>query len=136
VLEAERLSRPTEKKVYGDDGFINQWELWKGNVGQNYFHAQIDLSEPMRLDLLMGYDGPFRLWLDGKPFFADIEGTNPAVSDQSRKSVSLRAGRHDITVAMDLNEGRAWGFFLRFERKDVSLAQIKSGEYSRPIYSA
>lgn len=130
----ELLAHPTEKKVYGDDGLINQWELWKGNSGQNYFHAKIELPEPMRLEILMGYDGPFRLWLDGKPFFADINGTNPAFPDQGRKGISLKAGRHDITVAMDLNVGRAWGFFLRFERKDLTLAQIKSGTYARPTY--
>jgi len=132
----EILAHPTKKKAYGDDGFINQWELWKGNSGQNYFHAQIELPEPMRLDVLMGYDGPFRLWLDGKPFFTNIEGTNPAFPDQSRESTSLKAGLHKITVAMDLNEGQAWGFFLRFERKDLTLAQIKSGVYARPNYLA
>lgn len=130
----EILAYPTRKKTYGSDGFVNERETWKGKSGQGYFHAQIELPEPMRLDFLMGYDGPFRLWLDGKPFFANLKGTNPAFADQSQKGASLKAGRHEITVGMDLNNGGTWGFFLRFQRKDVTLAQIEEGRYTHPIY--
>jgi hypothetical protein len=36
---------------------------------------------------------------------------------------------------MDLNEGRAWGFFLRLARKDVKKEQIRTGEFAKPAYS-
>lgn len=94
----------------------------------------MELSEPMRLEFLMGYDGPFLLWIDGKPFFTDMNGINPCFPDESNKVASLSAGAHAIQVGMDLNHGQAWGFFLRFIRKDVSPAQIQSGKYARPIY--
>lgn len=132
----EILAHPTEEKTYAPDGFINEHTNWQGKAGQSYFHTKINLPEPMRLDFLMGYDGPFRLWLDGKPFFANLDGTNPCIADESRQSASLKAGQHEITVAMDLQSGAAWGFFLRFERKNVTLAQIKGDEYSKPTYSA
>lgn len=132
---AEIQKHPRKKKTYGVDGFVNEVEQWRGKAGQCYFQTQIDLPEPMHLDFLIGYDGPFRLWLDGKPFFANLDGTNPAWADESRKGTKLTAGKHDITVAMDLNNGAAWGFFLRAERKDVSLAKIKAGQYLKPTYS-
>lgn len=125
---------PAKKKTYGTDGFANERANWQGKAGQAYFHSQIDLSEPMKLDFLMGYDGPFRLWLDGQPFFANLNGTNPCFADESRQTAKLAAGVHDITVAMDLNSGAAWGFFLRFERVDLSPAKIRSGNYAKPTY--
>ncbi len=82
----------------------------------------------------MGYDGPFRVWIDGKPFFMDMAGINPCVSDKSQKSISLSAVTHTIHVGMDLNTGQAWGFFLRFIRRDLTRAQILSGKFARPVY--
>lgn len=61
----------------------------------------------------MGYDGPFRIWVDGQPVFDDPHGTNPCFPDQSSVTCRLASGRHEIVVGMDLNHGRAWGFFLR-----------------------
>ena len=122
-------------KTFPADGFINQHEFWAGKSGHGYFSARLTLSEPMRLAFRMDYDGPFRLWIDRKPFFTDLNGTNPCTVDKSTKTVSLAAGDHDLRVAMDLNNGNAWGFRLRFARKEVTSAQIKSGDYAKPVYS-
>lgn len=129
----------SKTRTYGDnefnlEGFINERQRWAGHDGCCFFSAELGLSEPMRLQFLMGYDGPFRVWIDGKPFFIDMAGINPCVSDKSRKSISLSAGRHTIHVAMDLNHGQAWGFFLRFIRGDLTRAQILSGKFARPVY--
>jgi hypothetical protein len=88
----------------------------------------------MRLEFLMGYDGPFRLWLDGKPFFKNMAGTNPCFPDESAKRTALHSGLYDLHVGMDLNNARAWGFFLRFARTDVTKEQILSGKFVKPIY--
>lgn len=125
-----------QKKTYLENGFINEREQWMGRNGQNYFFSEITLPEAMKLDVLMGYDGPFRIWLDGKPLFANLKGINPCIADESHAPVSLKAGKHQIAVAMDLNEGRAWGFFLRFARKDVTAKQIASGDFVKPVYLA
>ncbi len=117
------------------EGFIDEHLVWQGKSGQAHFAAKIDLPEPMRLAALMGYDGPFRLWIDGKPFFTDLQGTNPCIPDESRKAVRLDRGPHTLHVALDLNNGRAWGFFLRFRRLDVTPAQIRSKDYPKPLYS-
>ncbi|MFA7343853.1 MAG: sialate O-acetylesterase [Terrimicrobiaceae bacterium] len=128
-----------EVKTYGEnefnlDGFINEHPRWSGADGHGYFAALVKLPEPMRLEFLMGYDGPFRLWLDRKPFFTNMEGRNPCFPDESSKVATLAAGTHAIHVAMDIKHGAAWGFFLRFVRKDIPLARIKAGHFSKPVY--
>jgi hypothetical protein len=122
-------------KTYFSEGFIDEHGTWQGKPGHAFFHSRLHLSEPMKLEFLMGYDGPFRLWLDGKPFFANMKGTNPCFPDESGKTMALKAGTHDIHIGMDLNDGRAWGFFLRFARKDVTRAQTRTGEFVKPTYS-
>ncbi|RRJ95723.1 sialate O-acetylesterase [Opitutaceae bacterium TAV4] len=119
---------------YAADGFINEHLQWQGKSGHCYFAATLDLAEPMKLDVLTGYDGPFRLWIDGAPFYDALDGINPCFPDEGSKTVRLTVGAHTLTVAMDLNNGAAWGFFLRFCRRDVTQAQLKIGAYARPVY--
>ncbi len=104
--------------------------------GQAYFASTVELNEPMKLEALMGYDGPFRVWIDGRPLFQDLQGTNPCIFDQSRAKIALAAGAHRITVAMDLNGGMAYGFAFRFLREDLSPARIQARDYVIPGCSA
>lgn len=124
-----------ETRVYPAEGFVNEHPRWQRQSGHGYFSARLTLPESMRLKFLLGYDGPFRLWLDGTPFYTDLAGTNPCVPDEFSKVAHLPAGTHTLTVAMDLNEGAAWGFFLRFRRCDLPAAQLRKGAYARPVYS-
>jgi sialate O-acetylesterase len=124
-------------KAYGPENpFIDEHQKWIGKSGHVYYAAGLDLPEPMKLQFLMGYDGPFRVWLDGKPFFQDLNGINPARIDESQKTVNLTAGAHRINVAMDINHGQAWGFFFRFARADINLAKIRAKDYAVPGYTA
>jgi hypothetical protein len=125
-----------QKRSYSSEGFINEHERWFNKNGLGYFHGRIELAEPMTLRVLMGYDGPFRLWLDGRPFFADLDGVNPCLPDKAEKAVALKKGGHDIHVGLDLLHGKTWGFFLRFARKDITPRQRASGEYAKPVYLA
>jgi sialate O-acetylesterase len=134
VSIAQVKALPATPKIYPPSGFIDEHASWVNQAGQCFFHSRILLSEPMNLVFLMGYDGPFRLWLNDRPFFVNMKGINPCYADESTKSVRLPAGTHDIRVGMDLNGGRAWGFFLRFGRKDVTKEQIKSGLFAKPVY--
>lgn len=133
VPEMEALG--AKVKSYPPQGFINEHDAWGSKTGQAFFHSRFHLSEPMKLEFLMGYDGPFRLWLNAKPFFKNMAGTNPCWADESSKTVTLEAGTHDIHVGMDLNDGRAWGFFLRLARRDVTREQIQTGNFLKPGYS-
>ena len=125
-----------EVRNHGPDGFISERPRWeKIKTGQAYFASRIEVPEPMKIEFLMGYDGPFRLWLDSQPFFCNPKGTNPCLPDESAKTVALPAGSHAITVVMDLNNGGSSGFFLRFRRVDVTHKQIETGDYAKPSYS-
>ncbi|MFA7334757.1 MAG: sialate O-acetylesterase [Kiritimatiellia bacterium] len=122
-------------RTYPEAGFVDEHERWQNRSGHCYFSSSGNLPEAMDLDVLMGYDGPFRLWVDGKPFFTDLSGINPSIPDESEKRIKLAKGPHSFRVAMDLNDGLAWGFFLRFKRRDVTRAQLVSGDFAKPVYS-
>jgi len=115
--------------------FVDQHAVWDGRDGQAIFFSEVTLSEPMKLNLRLGYDGPIKVWIDDQPVFCDPNGTNPAVPDQAIVPVRLRRGTHRVSVAMDLNKGCAWGFFLRFNRTDVTKARLAEGDCALPVCS-
>ena len=121
-------------KDYAQYGFVNEHPQWEGKPGQAFFNSRFRLDEPMKLEFLMGYDGPFRLWLDEKPFFIDMAGINPCFADESSRTAVLQPGTHDLHVGMDTNNGLAWGFFLRAARRDVTKAQVQSGDFTKPTF--
>ncbi|MEO6054600.1 MAG: sialate O-acetylesterase [Chthoniobacterales bacterium] len=121
-------------KTYANSDFINEHANWNNKPGVAFFSMRIKLPEAMKLDFLMGYDAPFRLWLNGNPFYIDMAGNNPGYPDRGKKPADLKAGEHDIRIAMDTNGGLGWGFYLRFKRRDVSLKKIRSGQYVKPTY--
>jgi sialate O-acetylesterase len=120
---------------FGLDGFINEHAEWDRHSGLAYFQAKLNLEEPMKLQFLMGYDGPFKLWLNRETFFTDMGGINPCLPDKGQKVIELDRGTHDIRIGMDLAGGKTWGFFLRFCRLDVPPAKYRSGKYVKPVYS-
>jgi sialate O-acetylesterase len=86
----------------------------------------------MVLGFLMGYDGPFRLWLNRKPFFTDLGGSPPCLVDKNSSITKLGAGEHDVEVGVDISGGTTSGFFLRFVRHGISVADIRTGNYAQP----
>ena len=92
-----------------------------------FFACRIRCPEPMRLALLLGYDGPVKAWIDGKERLHDPNGTNPAKPDNV--SIPFRGGKgqHEIVVALGSNRGNAWGIYLRFERLGISSGAIERG---------
>jgi hypothetical protein len=121
-------------KTYEGGGFLNEYARWQGKSGHAYFSTEIDLPEAMDLEFRLGYDGPFRMWIDRQPFYDDLKGTNPAVVDAYRKTTRLAAGKHRLTAAIDINGGRATGIVLRLVRHDVSIAELRDFSYLRPVY--
>lgn len=126
---------PTAIRSYGPSGFVDEHARWQGRSGQSYFFTDVVVPERMEVTLLMGYDAPFRIWLGRNSLFADMGGTNPAIKDSRSVPVSLSAGRHSITVGMDLNRGLAWGFFLRFLRRDVSPECVEKRTFQKVRFS-
>ena len=82
--------------------------------------------------VLLGYDGPVKLWIDGKQLFHDPAGANPAIADAHTIAFEAGRGRHEALIALGTNNGAAWGVFLRFERRDVSASKLKDGHYKMP----
>ena len=114
VPKPDFTSLASEVKSYSGGGFINEHDAWQRKGGHGWFMAKLELKQAGTLEFLMGYDGPFRLWLDGKSFFTNARGGNPCIADESGKPVRLSTGSHEIVVGMDIVQGRSWGFFLRF----------------------
>lgn len=84
-----------------------------------YYACHLKVPEKMRLAVCFGYDGPVKLWIDGKQVFHDPSGTNPAVEDERSVPFAAGKGTHEVLIALGSNQGKAWGIFLRFERLDV-----------------
>lgn len=118
------------------DGFVNEHGAWLHKNGQVHFATQMELTKSMKLEFVMNYDGPFRLWVDGKLLHQDFDRGYERLMGSGRKILTLTPGKHKVTVAMDINGGLAWGFALRFRRLDVSKAAIRANAYTGPSFSA
>ncbi|MCX5660869.1 MAG: GH116 family glycosyl hydrolase, partial [Planctomycetota bacterium] len=81
--------------------------------------SRIHCPQAMRVDLLLGYDGPVKVWADGREVFVDLAGTNPAEKDDARIPLELGEGEHQIAIALDTNKGNAWGVYVRYQRTDL-----------------
>ena len=92
-----------------------------------YYACEIDVPEPMRLAALLGYDGPVKLWVDGREMFHDPQGGNPAPIDKARVNFLAHPGKHQLLIALGSNQGKAWGIFLRFERLDLPRRLLQRG---------
>lgn len=85
-----------------------------------YFASRVTCAEDMDLVACLGYDGPVKMWIDGRQVCDDPAGANPAIIDRSKVRFAGTKGSHDVVVVLGTNRGRAWGIYLRFERLDVS----------------
>lgn len=97
-----------------------------GMAGESLVYYAFDFrcEAAMKLRLLLGYDGPVKVWYDGKEIFRDPAGTNPARPEDAIVPLAAKAGRHEMLVALG-SYGSAWGVFLRLERPDVSKAVLR-----------
>lgn len=89
-----------------------------------YCAASLHCDEPMELAALLGFDGPIKIWVDGVEVFHQADASGPAVMDSVRAPMRVSAGQHEVLVAMGSNNARSCGFYLRFERTDLSPAQL------------
>ncbi len=96
-----------------------------------FFASQFECSEPMKLQVGFGYDGPVKMWIDRKQVFHDPKGINPMIYDQAKIKFNAKKGKHEIIVAFSPNYGKAWGIALRLYRKDLTKKQLKSG---KPVF--
>ena len=100
-------------------------ELGTAGEALVYYAFDFRCASAMKLNLLLGYDGPVKSWFDRKPIFCDPKGTNPARPEDAIVPFAAKAGEHEIVVALG-SHGAAWGIFLRLERTDVSKAVLRT----------
>jgi uncharacterized protein (DUF608 family) len=85
-----------------------------------YYACHLRCAERMLLNAKLGYDGPVKLWVDGREVFCDPAGTNPASPDDTTVPFESAAGEHEVVVGLGTNRGQAYGIFLAFERTGMS----------------
>lgn len=98
-------------------GFVDAHERINKRTGVVYFVADFDVGPCDRGDLFLGYDGPIIAWVNGKKVF-EGPGDNPAFPDKTKISLdlkSLKPGLNRVAIALDTNQGKAWGIFARYE---------------------
>ncbi|MDD5677675.1 MAG: sialate O-acetylesterase [Kiritimatiellae bacterium] len=92
-----------------------------------WFACRFSCPEAMRLALLFGYDGPLKVWVDGKQVFHDPDGVNPASTEKGKTIIHAAQGDHEALIALGTNHGAAWGINLFFERLDIAREQLCKG---------
>lgn len=92
-----------------------------------YFACRFACAEAMSLAAVLGYDGPVKVWVDGRQVFHDPNGVNPATEDKATVPFQVEAGEHELLIALGTNHGLAWGIFLRLERLGISRRQLRLG---------
>jgi hypothetical protein len=101
-----------KEQVY--EGMVAEHDFIDGEAGVLFFDTTIDVGPCERGSLLLGYDGPVKVWVNGTEVFAG-PGNNPAVPDATTVAIKTNHGPNRITIALDTNDGKAWGFYARFE---------------------
>ncbi len=99
-----------------------------------FVRARVRCAESMRVAVLLGYDGPVKLFVDGDAIFHDPDGCNPAIPDSAAPEVVLEAGEHELSVALGSNGGLAWGIFLRLRRVDLATESSAPRQAVLPVF--
>lgn len=129
-LECPDTSKPAMRKETFPTEFCDRHFEFAKHAGDEvveFYACGFKCSEPMKLALLLGYDGPVKAWMDGVNIFHDPNGTNPACPGEATVPFTAGEGAHEILVALSSNKGGAWGIFLQLERRGVAKRLLKKG---------
>lgn len=105
TFETSFLDLHDEIQAYVDDRMV-------------FYHLSFECKVAGKLVIGLGYDGPIKVWFDGKEIFFDPEGGNPMLFDQHKAGVKADAGKHDLVIGLSTNHGQAWGVGLRVYHVD------------------
>lgn len=110
---------------FADSRFL--FPAWPKDDTTLVFRYRFTCPEAMKLELLLGYDGPVTAWVDGKRVHRNPNGTNPAIPDHHELPFAAKAGKHEVVVALGNQGGRAWGVWIRLARRDVARRALLAG---------
>jgi hypothetical protein len=88
---------------------------FNGKDGLVYIRGALLREAAGRGELRMGADGPFRVWVNGRPAGVVPAKGNPATADEFRFPVTWKKGRNEVLVALGSNKGNAWGVQIRVD---------------------
>lgn len=101
-----------------------------------WFRYRFSAIEPMKLSLLFSYDGPVKVFLDQRAVFTDPHGCEPIGVDEQNIPVTVRAGKHELMIALGSNKGTALGISLRIARMDRKMTDpADKRKLPEPIYN-
>ena len=126
--------RPT---LSGTGAFIDLHVVLSQRRGREealFFRTRFVCDGDWNLKLLLGYDGPVKVWIDGAEVFRDPDGRCPAFVDKAQADISAGAGTHELVVALSTNLGTAWGIFLRLARHDIPRREYAGGNPPVPRF--
>ena len=110
------LSRLSLKLRRFDGDFCNLHDEMKSSPDSVfYFVHRFASGKKTRFAVLLGYDGPVKVWINGKNVFTDPVGANPAFRDKEEIPFTAKAGGNEIMVALQADGGKAWGIYLRLK---------------------
>ena len=128
----DKLSYPKDMKQLGletrtfGEFMSRNTEFVKAGSALAYYACRFKCPVNMRIAAFLGYDGPVKVWLDGKEVFCDPHGSNPAHPDAATIPFETAKGEHETLIALDSNKGSAWGIFLRFAPVDADGKRMES----------
>ncbi|HOK81044.1 MAG TPA: CehA/McbA family metallohydrolase [bacterium] len=93
-------------------GFVDTRKQSNCQAGIMYLVSDVVFEKDAKAILSLGYDGPVRVWLNGKEVFYG-PGTNPAIRDQTKIYTRVKKGSNKLVIAFDTNGGKAWGIFCK-----------------------
>ncbi len=94
-------------------GFVNIHQLVGSQDGIVFIGFKVHAAQAGTYDLLLGYDGGVRAWLNGKQVHLDPELINPAHADRAKVPVKLKKGINELMLAQDTAKGSGWGVYAR-----------------------
>ncbi len=93
---------------------------YSGKAHIRYFRSVYEFPEDLDAQIRFGYDGPVRLFLDGREIFSDPHGTNPIDPDAQLINQHIPRGTHEFLTAFSPRKGASWGISFRIaDRKRI-----------------
>ncbi len=95
--------------------FIDAGNVIESRGGFVYFVVDIEVGPWDLVDVHLGYDGPVKVWWNGREVF-EGPGSSPAVQDTTSLRLESRNGDNRLALALDTRQGEARGIYARWER--------------------
>lgn len=108
------LENFTPVTLSGPNAFCDVRKRFEGQVrGLIYIRMTCDVAQAGPGQVLLGADGPLKIWMNGQVVACDLTGNPPAKPDAHRIPVVWRSGTNEVLMALTSNDGKAWGVYAR-----------------------